>query len=139
MVFQWFFVPFWVFGINLDSLNKVFNMSLSLTNENIGNDMKTLIVFILLGSLLTIYQGWCILKLNGGEFRNVVAYLLSVASFMTPFIVIGKQIHVHHYLFALFTMPMIYGNSFVTLMLWGTMVGVFVNGIAVWGPDPLFY
>lgn len=137
IVFLYFFIPFWVFGINLDSLNKVMGFQLSLTSEFKSNPV-TLTLFVVLTVFLVIHQiFFIILK---GTFIKSMIYIAVVALLMTPFLAIGMNIHVHHYLFALFTFPLITGpkDDMVTIVLYGTMVGAFVNGVVVWGPDPLF-
>lgn len=138
MVAMYFFIPYWIFGINLDTFNKIFGLELSLTS-NFKTNTRTIGLFIVLTLLLTIHQTINIYR--HGKLKRSIIYISIITAFVLPFLIIGMKIHIHHYLFALFVMPLIYGtqNDIITLSLTGAMVGTFINGVVVWGPDTLFY
>ena len=136
--FLLFFIIYWVCGINLDNINKWLDLELTLTGNFFkADDKRALVLFLVIFPTVFVYQVWKTYQNN--RLKWSVIYVLWALVSITPFIILGMQIHIHHYLFALFLMPLLTGDKPITVMVWGALVGTFINGVAVWGADPLFY
>ncbi|KAI9830027.1 MAG: hypothetical protein M1819_005857 [Sarea resinae] len=98
---------------------------------------KTALIIIVL-SLFTIALGqvW-FLRIEGRLPRYLALYSLFVASLLICVIIPGLNLRIHHYILALLLLP---GTSMQTrpsLLYQGILMGLFINGIARWGFDPV--
>lgn len=136
--FFFFFMPFWLFGINIDTFISMLDLKLSLSSE-FNSDTTTVFLFVISVVFISSYQFYKIVQ--NEKVLTSMAYVFTVSLFTIPFFYTGMHIHIHHYLFALFTFPLIQcsRDDCFSFAIWGAMIGLFVNGVVVWGNDPLFY
>ncbi|KAH7069442.1 LCCL domain-containing protein [Paraphoma chrysanthemicola] len=93
-----------------------------------------IIILVLFGIIL--YQCWC-LRLEGRLPRFLGLYALLGIGLGILAALPGLNLRIHHYILALLLLP---GTSMQTrpsLLAQGLLVGLFVNGIARWGFDPI--
>lgn len=134
-----FFVTYWIIGINIDLINEAFNLELTLTGDFLKYKNETaLILFCTITPIVFCHQLFMIIH-NKRLLWSIFYVIGILLIFIVPFTLAGLKIHIHHYLLSLFMMPLISGDDIFTTIIWGATVGFFVNGIAVWGVDPLFY
>lgn len=88
--------------------------------------------------LLVVVVGQVWLFRNEGRFlRMLRLYALFIAAIVIALLLPGLNLRIHHYILALLLLP---GTSMQTrpsLLYQGLLIGLFINGIARWGFDPV--
>jgi hypothetical protein len=93
-----------------------------------------IIILILFGIIL--YQCWC-LRTEGRLLRFLGLYALLGISLGILAAMPHLTLRIHHYIIALLLLPGTAMQTRISLLAQGLLVGLFVNGIARWGFDPI--
>lgn len=98
--------------------------------------ITALVIIVLVLFAVVLYQAWC--------FRNEGRLLRYLAIYATLGVSLGilaalpkLNLRIHHYILALLLLPGTALQTRVSLLCQGLLVGLFVNGIARWGFDPV--
>ncbi|TVY45653.1 Uncharacterized protein LOCC1_G002703 [Lachnellula occidentalis] len=98
---------------------------------------KLALAIIILVIVLIIAQQIYYLRLEGRLPRYLALYGIFIAAILASVALPGLNLRIHHYILALLLLP---GTSMQTrpsLLYQGLLVGLFINGIARWGFDPV--
>ncbi|KAF4556588.1 LCCL domain-containing protein [Elsinoe fawcettii] len=98
--------------------------------------IPALIIVVLSIFAIALGQAWCF-RIEGRLPRYLLLYGIFCGSLLLMLAIPRMNIRIHHYILGLLFLP---GTSFQTrpsLLYQGLLVGLFVNGIARWGFDPL--
>jgi hypothetical protein len=98
---------------------------------------KLALAVILLLLIFIIAQQVWYFRLEGRLPRYLILYAIFVFSILSLIAIPGLNVRIHHYILALLLVP---GTSMQTrpsLLYQGILVGLFINGIARWGFDPV--
>ncbi|TVY38121.1 Uncharacterized protein LSUB1_G003783 [Lachnellula subtilissima] len=98
---------------------------------------KLALAIIILIIVLIIAQQIYYFRLEGRLPRYLALYGIFVAAILVSLALPGLNLRIHHYILALLLLP---GTSMQTrpsLLYQGLLVGLFINGIARWGFDPV--
>ena len=96
----------------------------------------SLVVIVIIGSCLTLVQAWYFRA--EGRFIKYINFYLSIGFVLLIFCLIPQlALRIHHYFLALLLLPGTSMQTRLSLVLQGLMVGLFINGVARWGFDPI--
>lgn len=96
----------------------------------------SLIIIVLSIFSIALGQAWCF-RVEGRMPRYLALYATMGGGLLLSLAIPHMNLRIHHYILALLFLP---GTSFQTrpsLIYQGLLVGLFVNGIARWGWDPI--
>ncbi|KAI9158729.1 hypothetical protein HJFPF1_06727 [Paramyrothecium foliicola] len=95
-----------------------------------------LAIIIIVLVVIIATQIW-FFRQEGRFLRYIKLYALFVAALVISLVLPGLNLRIHHYILALLLLP---GTSLQTrpsLIYQGLLIGLFINGIARWGFDPV--
>ncbi|TVY53999.1 Uncharacterized protein LCER1_G003566 [Lachnellula cervina] len=98
---------------------------------------KLALAIIVLVIVLIIAQQIYYFRLEGRLPRYLAVYGMFIAAILASLALPGLNLRIHHYILALLLLP---GTSMQTrpsLLYQGLLIGLFINGIARWGFDPV--
>ena len=95
-----------------------------------------IIVLVLVLFAVILYQCWC-LRNEGRLLRFLGLYILLGASLGILSAMPNLTLRIHHYIIALLLLPGTALQTRVSMLCQGLLVGLFINGIARWGFDPI--
>lgn len=95
-----------------------------------------LVVLVLVIFAVVLYQAWC-LRAEGRLPRFLALYACLGVSLGVLAALPGLNLRIHHYILALLLLPGTALQTRASLLCQGILVGLFVNGIARWGWDPI--
>jgi hypothetical protein len=111
----------------------------SLTSRDLEQQpgAKLALAIIVLTIVLIIAQQIYYFRLEGRLPRYLALYGIFIAAILLSVALPGLNLRIHHYILALLLLP---GTSMETrpsLLYRGLLIGLFINGIARWGFDPV--
>ncbi|PHH62190.1 hypothetical protein CDD81_7384 [Ophiocordyceps australis] len=95
-----------------------------------------LAIIIMILIVIVVSQIW-FFRNEGRLIRYLKLYILFLAAIVIALLIPSLHLRLHHYIFALLLLP---GTSMQTrpsLLYQGFLMGLFINGIARWGFDPV--
>ena len=92
------------------------------------------VVTVILGAAL--WQAWCI-RIEGKMQQYLGIYGCMVASLLALVAIPNFNVRIHHYILAILLTPGTFTQTRPSLLFQGLLIGLFINGIARWGFDPL--
>lgn len=98
--------------------------------------ITALIVIVLVLFFVVLYQAWC-LRNEGRLPRYLALYAILGIGILLCLAVPHLTLRIHHYILALLLLPGTSLQTRVSLLCQGILVGLFINGIARWGFDPI--
>lgn len=93
-----------------------------------------IIVLVLFGVVL--YQAWCF-RTEGRLPRMLGLYAILGVGLLICLGIPQLSLRIHHYILALLLLPGTSMQTRVSLLCQGILMGLFINGIARWGFDPI--
>lgn len=113
--------------------------SMSLTSAGVGGSIFAVIIGL---SLLLLFIHQLCLYHKFGQLSRGCGFTLGVtmlgASMTVSLLKYDWTIHVHHYAIALLLWPWATGRRRASATFQAILLGLFVNGLAQWGADPLW-
>jgi hypothetical membrane protein len=110
-----------------------------LTSHDINQQpgaVTALVIIILVLFAVVLYQAWCF-RTEGRLPRMLGLYALLGGSLLICLGIPKLSLRIHHYILALLLLPGTSMQTRVSLLCSGLLVGLFINGIARWGFDPV--
>jgi len=98
--------------------------------------IPALIIIVLSIFFIALGQAWSF-RVEGRMPRYLVVYSIFVIGLLVLVAVPHMRVRIHHYILALLLLPGTAFQNRPSLLYQGLLVGLFVNGIARWGFDPL--
>ncbi|KAF2832286.1 hypothetical protein CC86DRAFT_88154 [Ophiobolus disseminans] len=127
----------WVGALNNYTFDKIPIQRLT------GHDIRqqpgaitALVIIVLVLFAIILYQCWCF-RNEGRLPRLLGLYIMLGASLGILSAVPKLTLRIHHYIIALLLLPGTALQTRISLLNQGLLVGLFVNGIARWGFDPI--
>lgn len=98
--------------------------------------ITALVIIVLVLFAVVLYQAWC-LRTEGRLPRMLGLYAILGVSLLICLGIPRLSLRLHHYILALLLLPGTSMQTRVSLLCQGILVGLFINGIARWGFDPV--
>jgi hypothetical protein len=98
--------------------------------------ITALVIIILVLCAVVLYQAWC-LRSEGRLPRMLGLYAILGIGLLICLGIPQLSLRIHHYILALLLLPGTSMQTRVSLLCQGLLVGLFINGIARWGFDPV--
>lgn len=98
---------------------------------------KLALIFIVLFIVLVVVKQVFFFQREGRLIRYLSIYGIFLGAILVSLLLPGLSLRIHHYILALLFLP---GTSMQTrpaLLYQGLLIGLFINGIARWGFDPV--
>lgn len=95
--------------------------------------LAMIIILLVLIAAKQVYY----LRQEGRLIAYLKLYILFVAGLMACLVLPDLQLRIHHYVLALLLLPGVGMQTRPALLYQGLLVGLFINGIARWGWDPV--
>lgn len=103
---------------------------------------SAMVVFglLVLGGLALVAFQLFLLELKGLLWWYIAGYgaLIAIIALVTFLVRKTHTLHIHHYILFALIVPLTCTQDITSIMIQGYSLGVFVEGIARWGADPLF-
>jgi hypothetical protein len=139
VLFYW--VPFWV-GIRMDDLVQI-GFDVTLTSDVLSEPEYVIGFLLLVACAVPLFSAQAVLLYRAGMLRKrllglgglvLAALILSLTS--GDFI----SFHLHHWFFGFLGFVFFQGQPRLrySLIFNAGLLGAFVNGVVIWGPDPFF-
>ncbi|KAF1845912.1 uncharacterized protein K460DRAFT_338648 [Cucurbitaria berberidis CBS 394.84] len=98
--------------------------------------ITALVIIVLVLFAVVLYQAWCFR--NEGRLPRYLALYATLGISLGILAAMPKlSLRIHHYIIALLLLPGTALQTRASLLCQGILVGLFVNGIARWGFDPI--
>lgn len=110
-----------------------------LTSHDINQQpgaVTALVIIVLVLFAVVLYQAWCF-RTEGRLPRMLGLYAVLGISLLICLGIPKLSLRIHHYILALLLLPGTSMQTRVSLLCSGLLVGLFINGIARWGFDPV--
>ncbi|QSZ34010.1 hypothetical protein DSL72_005590 [Monilinia vaccinii-corymbosi] len=104
-------------------------------NQQPGAKLALALIIIFL--IIIVVKQIFFFRMEGRLIRFLGLYGILIAAILISLLLPGLSLRIHHYILALILLP---GTSMQTrpaLMYQGLLVGLFINGVARWGFDPV--
>ncbi|KAF3005718.1 hypothetical protein E8E13_006058 [Curvularia kusanoi] len=98
--------------------------------------ITALIIIILVLFAVVLYQAWCF-RSEGRLPRMLGLYAILGIGLLICLGIPKLSLRIHHYILALLLLPGTSMQTRISLLCQGLLVGLFINGIARWGFDPV--
>lgn len=98
--------------------------------------ITALIIIVLVLFAVVLYQAWCF-RGEGRLPRMLGLYAILGAGLLICLGMPRLSLRIHHYILALLLLPGTSMQTRVSLLCQGILFGLFINGIARWGFDPI--
>lgn len=98
--------------------------------------ITALIIIVLILFAIVLYQAWCF-RTEGRLPRMLRLYATLGISLLICLGIPRLSLRIHHYILALLLLPGTSMQTRVSLLCQGILFGLFINGIARWGFDPI--
>lgn len=98
--------------------------------------ITALVIIILVLFAVVLYQAWCF-RTEGRLPRMLGLYAVLGIGLLICLGIPQLSLRIHHYILALLLLPGTSMQTRVSLLCQGLLVGLFINGIARWGFDPV--
>ncbi|KAH6612446.1 hypothetical protein C7974DRAFT_346017 [Boeremia exigua] len=98
--------------------------------------ITALIIIVLVLFAVVLYQAWCF-RTEGRLPRMLGLYALLGTGLLLCLALPRLSLRIHHYILALLLLPGTSMQTRASLLCQGLLVGLFINGIARWGFDPI--
>ncbi|XPT02110.1 hypothetical protein M3J09_011232 [Ascochyta lentis] len=98
--------------------------------------ITALIIIVLVLFAIVLYQAWCF-RTEGRLPRILGLYAILGIGLLICLGIPKLSLRIHHYILALLLLPGTSMQTRVSLLCQGILVGLFINGIARWGFDPI--
>ncbi|KAF2630849.1 hypothetical protein BU25DRAFT_408122 [Macroventuria anomochaeta] len=98
--------------------------------------ITALIIIVLVLFAVVLYQAWCF-RTEGRLPRMLGLYAILGVGLLICYGIPQLSLRIHHYVLALLLLPGTSMQTRVSLLCQGILVGLFINGIARWGFDPI--
>jgi hypothetical protein len=92
------------------------------------------VILVILSAAL--WQAWCI-RVEGKMPKYLGIYGVMVSALLILLAIPSMKIRIHHYILALLLVPGTFTQTRPSLLFQGLLIGLFINGIARWGFDPI--
>jgi len=98
--------------------------------------ITALIIIVLVLFAVVLYQAWCF-RTEGRLPRMLGLYAILGVGLLICLGIPRLSLRIHHYILALLLLPGTSMQTRVSLLCQGILFGLFINGIARWGFDPI--
>ncbi|KAF3052952.1 hypothetical protein E8E11_005126 [Didymella keratinophila] len=98
--------------------------------------VTALVIIVLVLFAVVLYQAWCF-RTEGRLPRMLGLYAILGIALLICLGIPKLSLRIHHYILALLLLPGTSMQTRVSLLCSGLLVGLFINGIARWGFDPV--
>ncbi|KAG5949629.1 hypothetical protein E4U53_005811 [Claviceps sorghi] len=93
------------------------------------------LIVLLLGAIAATQI--CFFRQEGRFIRYIRLYALFLVGILVALVLPGLKLRIHHYVLALLLLPGTSLQMRASLVYQGLLVGLFINGVARWGFDPV--
>lgn len=136
-------VPFFV-ALHWELLSQAVDADFSLKSSDLKQlDAGETLIVILIGGAVLLLLAWHIRwAVHSKSLPSYLVWLIGVPACVTLFVAWrGNEgyLHVHHYCFAAYLVPLFQFKTPISLISQGFFLGLLVEGVARWGIDPLWY
>ncbi|KAF2133920.1 hypothetical protein P153DRAFT_281094 [Dothidotthia symphoricarpi CBS 119687] len=98
--------------------------------------VTALVIIVLVLFAIALFQAWC-LRREGRLPRYLGLYAILGLGLLLCLAIPRLSLRIHHYILALLLLPGTALQTRASLLCQGILVGLFINGIARWGFDPI--
>lgn len=98
--------------------------------------VPSLIIIIVVLISAALWQAWTI-RVEGKMPKYLAVYGIMAATLIFLVAIPTMKIRIHHYILALLLLPGTFPQTRPSLIFQGLLIGLFINGIARWGYDPI--
>lgn len=131
-------IPLWI-GLNMHLLAPYVDLSLS-KKINLKSPWLYLFVLFALGTILFQWLEWR-QQVSQKKLLMGTYIVIGIIVIITAISLIFEDLlslHLHHYIVGAIGMFYFQGPHVVSIILGNLYFGVFLNGVLIWGPDPLW-